>query len=164
MYIENIRLQLFALFEKRSKYKEGYYIKMDENADKEEQIKVLYNSRYGGWGMSTKARDLYKLRKQDLGYVADKDWNRHNPILVQIFEELGVEFNDKFSTVDIEYIPKKYEKYYYITVDNGLETVEINYMKYEFVKLKEQTRTILTSNMMNDEKISLLNKLYIDTV
>lgn len=31
----------------------------------EEEIEVLYNACYGGWGIRDKAKELYKLRKTE---------------------------------------------------------------------------------------------------
>ena len=64
---------------------------MDFHDDKtiEEEIEVLYNDKYGGWIISSKAWKLYKLRKTNdsCNYLC----NRSDPILVQIYKELGNE-------------------------------------------------------------------------
>ena len=98
-----------------------------------EEIEVLYNGCYGGWGISDKAKELYTSRqiKNDTYYLR----RRSNTILVQIYKELGNEFDDKYSKTKIEKIPKKFENYYYITEYDGLETVEIDYTKYELDNL-----------------------------
>ena len=140
---------------------------MDENDENEEMIKVLYNNCYGGWGLSDNAKRLYKLRQEKAGDDIDiwgEGSSRNDPILIQIYEELGVEFNGRHSKADITYIPKKYKKYYRIVEYDGLEGVEINYIRYNFDIMKENTKSILISNITNDDKISLLNKMFLDPI
>ena len=132
-------------------------------ANKEEKVKVLYNCRYGGWNMSDKAEELYRLRRQEPDYIDNYSlgWDRHDPVLVQIFEELGDEFNGEHCKVGIKYIPKKYEDFYNITEYDGKENVEINYMCYEINILKENAKSILMGDMTNDDKIASLKKLFL---
>jgi hypothetical protein len=76
--------------------------------NEEKEIEILYNSCYGGWRLSDKAMELYSLRKTKNAnnYVR----KRHDPILIQIYKELGDEFDGgKHSKTGIEKIPKKYE-------------------------------------------------------
>ena len=58
----------------------------------EERIEVLYNTCYGGWGISDKAMELYKLRNindNSMEYECDELLCRTDPILIQIYNELG---------------------------------------------------------------------------
>jgi len=125
-----------------------------------EEIEVLYNGCYGGWGLSDKAKELYTLRKvKDPIYYLRR---RSDPILIQIYNELGADFDSKNSKTVTEKIPKKYENYYYITQYDGLETVEIDYTKYDRDNLKKNIKEILENNSMdNDEKINQLKKMFI---
>lgn len=127
----------------------------------EEEIEVLYNDCYGGWQISNKANKLYTLRstKDSNNYLR----RRSDPILVQIYKELGDDFDgEKYSKTAIEKIPKKYEKYYIISEYDGLETVEIDYTKYELDNLKQNIKEILENNSINnDEKINQFNKMII---
>ena len=121
----------------------------------EEEIEVLLNDCYGGWQISNKANKLYKLRKttnDSSNYIR----KRSDPILVQIYKELGNEFDGgNYSKTGIEKIPKKYENYYIISEYDGLETVEIDYTRYELDHLKQKIKEILENNSMdNDEKIN----------
>ena len=131
------------------------------NNNNEEEIEVLINDCYGGWSMSNKANKLYKLRKtENSGYYLCR---RSDPILVQIYKELGDEFDGKtHSKTGIEKIPKKYEKHYIINEYDGLETVEIDYALYELDNLKQKIKEILENNNMdNDEKINQFKKMII---
>jgi hypothetical protein len=120
--------------------------------EEEEEIEVLLNDCYGGWQISNKAKKLYELRRtKDSNYYLRR---RSDPILVQIYKELGDEFDGKYSKTGIEKIPKKYEKYYIISEYDGLESIEIDYTKYELDHLKQKIKEILENNSMdNDEKI-----------
>jgi len=92
---------------------------ISQTDDVEEEIEVLYNNCYGGWRISDKAKNLYLLKKnvESINYVR----KRSDPILVQIYKELGDEFDGgKYSKTGIEKIPKKYENYYYISEYDGL--------------------------------------------
>ena len=126
-----------------------------------EEIEVLLNDCYGGWGISNKAKELYILRKTEnsRNYLS----MRSDPILIQIYKELGDEFDrEKYSKTGIEIIPKKYENHYYISEYDGLERVEIDYTKYELDNLKKKIKEILENNSIdNDEKINQFIKINI---
>ena len=130
-------------------------------SEEEEKIEVLLNDCYGGWQISNKANKLYELRKTEKSenYIR----KRSDPILVQIYKELGDEFDGgKHSKTNIEKIPKKYEKYYIISEYDGLETVEIDYTLYELDHLKQKIKEILENNHMdNDEKINQFTNMNI---
>jgi hypothetical protein len=127
--------------------------------NEEEKIEVLYNATYGAWGISDKAKELYTLRKiKDSTYYLRR---RSDPILIQIYNELGHEFDSKHSKTKIEKIPKKFEKYYYISEYDGLETVEIDFTKYELDTLKQKIKEILENNSIeNDEKINEFKNIF----
>ena len=128
------------------------------SGNNEEEIEVLYNNNYGYWAMSDKARKLYKLRRTK----NSNNCRRSDPILIQIYKELGDEFDENCSDTKIEKIPKKYEKYYFISEDDGLETVEIDYTKFELDNLKQKIKEILENNIIdNDEKIDKFKKMII---
>ena len=125
---------------------------MISQEEEEEEIEVLLNDCYGGWQISNKAKKLYELRR-----TKNSIRRRSDPILVQIYKELGDEFDGKYSKTGIEKIPKKYEKYYIISEYDGLESIEIDYTKYELDHLKQKIKEILENNSMdNDEKIKAL--------
>jgi hypothetical protein len=116
----------------------------------EEEIEILYNNCYGSWSLSSKADQLYKLRHTN--YNLDY---RDDPILVQIYKELGDEFDNKYSETKIWKIPKKYKNYYYISEYDGNECVKIDYAKYILDNIKE----ILQNNNNNDTKINQIEKV-----
>ena len=63
---------------------------------------------------------------------------------------------------EINHQIKKYENCYYISEYDGLETVEIDYTKYELNNLKKNIKEILENNSIdNDEKINQFIKINI---
>ena len=98
---------------------------MDGN---EETIEVLYNAQYGGYRLSEKTKKIFKERKTD----EDDEDDRDTPLILQIFNELGDEFNGKFCTAKSEKILKNFYK---ITEYDGLEDVIIDDEKYEYVRI-----------------------------
>jgi hypothetical protein len=102
----------------------------------EETIKVLYNNCYGGYGVSKKALELYNKRT---GYVKQEyEIKRHDPVLVEIYNELGNEFNAAtYSKIKVEEIPKKYENYYEIHEYDGLEHIRFDIYKYKVERIKD---------------------------
>jgi hypothetical protein len=126
--------------------------------ENEERMEVLYNACYGGWGISDKAMELYKLRSVNdnsmgLEYECDELLCRTDPILIQIYNELGDEMNTKWCKIKIKKIPKKYENYYFISEYDGKECVEINFTKYKLDTLYNKITEILQSPNNNDIKI-----------
>jgi hypothetical protein len=109
----------------------------------EETITILYNGHYGGFGVSDKALELYNLRMKEINsdFTPVKSYDlffeRHDPILVDIYNELGKDFGREYSKIKVENIPKKYEKFYVIEEYDGLENVIIDENKYKLDKIKE---------------------------
>jgi hypothetical protein len=133
------------------------------NENDVELIDVLYNGCYGGFSLSQKAADLYNERmitmnkingKTDYKKIGKYDfysYKRHDPLLVQIYNELGNEFNTSYSKVKIITIPNKYQNHYTITEYDGLEDVEIDFHKYKVDIISE---ILNSSDIDNDEKIN----------
>ena len=123
----------------------------------EEEIEILLNICYGGWNISKKAIELYKLRNPSYNLSKnefDYYFNRHDPILVQIYKELGDNFDGKHSKTKIKKILKKYENYYDIDEYDGKECVKINYTKYKLDNMYNKIKEILQSNNNDNTKIN----------
>jgi len=123
----------------------------------EEEIEILLNICYGGWNISKKAIELYKLRNPSYNLSKnefDYYFNRDNPILVQIYKELGHNFDGKHSKTKIKKILKKYENYYDIDEYDGKECVKINYSKYKLDNMYNKIKEILQSNNNDNTKIN----------
>jgi hypothetical protein len=132
---------------------------MNNEAILEEEIEVLYNACYGGWSISEKAYELYKTRNNNLSPRIRRNIIRTDPILIQIYHELGADFDTKYSKTEIDIFPKKYADYITIKEYDGLETVHIDYTQYELDNIKNKIKEILQSSLSNDEKINELNKI-----
>ena len=98
--------------------------------------------------------------KRDEFFYAER-FERHDPVFLEIFHELGNDFNaEKYSKIKVKKIPKKYENHYDIHEYDGLERVDILYSKYEAdVKSQNIKNIVLHSTMSNDEKIQELKKI-----
>ncbi len=143
--------------------------KMDQEA---ETIAVLYNSCFGGWNLNPLVTELYNERNRAINpafkpakfisnYYHGTVVPRHDPILVDIYYELGEKFDGKpYSKTKVETIPAKYKDCYYIQEHDGNETVIINEDKYALDCLKEQLRILLENTVKTDtEKITAVRQL-----
>ena len=74
------------------------------------EMKVVINRRYGGFGLSGRAEELYKERK---GITDPKWWyyniERNDPVLVELVEELGSKVNTRYSELAVVEIPDDVE-------------------------------------------------------
>lgn len=111
-----------------------------------EQVGIVYNSCYGGFGLSKEATELYLKKKgysykwvkgeseygwdshfevEGIGYFWDGDIPRNDQILVEVVQELGSKANDDCSKLGIEWLAKGVA--YRIEEYDGLETVVTGY-------------------------------------
>jgi hypothetical protein len=119
-----------------------------------EEIPVLYDSAYGGgFNMSKKAIEEYNRQNLLINPNAEIikysfEIERHDALLIKIYNELSLEFNNKNSNIKIEYIPQKYKDYYYVSDFNFIESREYIFVdenKYNLDKIR---------GIIHDEKIS----------
>lgn len=101
-------------------------------------VEVLLNCCPGEFCVSAKAKELYNSKKQSIDPTFEKVKYfdeivyRTDPILILCFKELGEEFNGRYDTfINIVSIPKKYEHYFYIVDNGGIESIGINILRYE---------------------------------
>jgi hypothetical protein len=138
----------------------------------EDRIEVLYNNwpHGNGWGISYEAFDLYNLKmlQKDPNFKPllneekrsfEDNVERHNPILVEIYHEIGASMSCSYCQIVVETIPKRYENYYKITEYDNVEIVEIDEYKYQYDTLKFTLKEILIDNTISsDDKISKVMK------
>lgn len=110
---------------------------------------VLFNSGYGGFGMSEEAMALYTKRTNATFY----DYNRTDPFMVQIVRELGQRASERFSNIQIKSIPVKFAECYRVREYDGDETVGIDFGKY---KLHCISDIIDNSLMSSDNKVAMV--------
>ena len=120
----------------------------------EEEIEVLYNNNYSNWRISKKAIELYILRSNVTNFELDFCC-RNDPILIQIYKELGDDFNDKSSITKIKKILKKYENYYYIEAEYGKEHIKIDFIKCKLYTIYNKIKEILHDNNNNNNNIKI---------
>lgn len=83
--------------------------------------KVVINNCYGGFGLSEKAIQRYnEISDRNIDSWDALELPRHDPVLVQVVEELGDESNGRNAALSLEEIPGNR---YYITEYDGIETV-----------------------------------------
>jgi hypothetical protein len=128
----------------------------------EEEIEILYNIKFGGWGITKKAEELYKMKKEidhldELNFCYDLSI-RTDPILIEIYKELGDEFDDKYSKTKIKKIPKKYKNYYEIEEYDGKECIKIDYTRYKLDQIYTKIKEIIESDNDNNIKINEIEK------
>lgn len=140
---------------------------MSSTVSKKDLISILYNNCYGGWSPSNKTTELYNLRMKEIdptftpiNHYEIRYISRHDPVLVQLYHELGKDFDsDKISSTKIWTIKKKYEKYYHITEYDGNESVCIDKTLYKLCFIQNTIRDILSNDLMsNEDKLRQIGK------
>ena len=91
--------------------------------------KIVYNSCYGGFGMSAQAIDRYWEIKGETRPDPEHWWyediKRDDPVLAQVVEELGEGANSSHAYLNIREIPKG--TLYRIEEYDGMENVVTQY-------------------------------------
>ena len=128
----------------------------------EEEIEILYNTTFCTWGITDKVKELYKFKNGNVELLEDRihyDLSyRTDPILIEIYKELGDGFDDTYHKTKLKKIPKKYENYYDIDEENGREYVTIDYTKYKLDTLYNEIKSIIESPDSNHGKINEIEK------
>lgn len=119
----------------------------------------LINKSYGGFGYSQAAVDEYNRRMKEL-YPKFKpiksqcpdyhDIPRHDPIMIQIVKDIGLDANDRWSNLQILSIPEEYYIGVEIIENEGFERFTMNFEKYKLHKIEE----ILFSRIEDYEKVA----------
>ncbi len=113
---------------------------------------ILYNNCYGGFSLSKKVIDMYNERSPQRKIKHSHSFiPRHDPLLLEIFNEIGSEeFSEQcVSNICVRYIDSKYKNFYDITEYDGMEGVEILYDSYYLQRIKDIT---FDESITNDEK------------
>jgi len=123
------------------------------------KLGVLYNDCYGGFWLSEKAVNMYKNRRNIQNYISGHAVSRTDPVLIDIYNEIGrEEFSQNgISSIEIKYIDPKYENFYTIIEYDGLEDIEILYENYKLYMIKDIS---YDKCMSNEEKITKIKELF----
>lgn len=141
-----------------------------------DSFKVVYNSCYGGFGLSNKAMD----RMVELGYTglklnpeynpnSDDEFNvkyfneysipRHHPLLVYVVEELGELANGSFADLQIAVVNEPYR----IDEYDGCESVETA-SSYDWIVPEIPSKDLDTIQYQLFLKNATLEELWADTL
>lgn len=115
----------------------------------EEFVGVLYNDCYGeGYKISDKALNMYNKKMKELhddfeNVSYEHEIERHDPVLVQIYDEIGKYlFSGEKSDVKKKMINKKFLDFYIIITQDGRDKVIINYDQFKFSEIKKVLETM----------------------
>jgi hypothetical protein len=118
--------------------------------------KVVYNSKYGGFGMSREGLAEYNR----LTSLHVKDYyciKRDDPVLIQLVEIMGKKIDDEYSRLKIKEFPMKYKSCLHWTEYDGCESVCIDYKQYLIDSIKHVKDD---PSISSDEKISRIHEQY----
>jgi hypothetical protein len=121
-------------------------------------FKILINKKYGGFGFSTRAIELYKLRNPNTEYSGSRNL-RTDIEMIKIVEELGPLANSEFSSLCVETIPAIYKNHWNISEYDGMENIVIKYDRY---KLDEVARIVNDNEISDELKVKQLKSLIIN--
>jgi len=117
---------------------------------------VVYNARYGGFGMSKEALAEYNRLTSRCIEHAD-GIERDDPVLIQLVQTMPHTINDKNSSLKMKEFPMKYKSCLKWHDYDGKETVSINYELYLIFAIKHVKDD---ARLSSDEKIARIHELY----
>ena len=135
-------------------------------------LKIVYNTCYGGFRLSEEGLNLYNKKCQahnlpmmDFGrYGPDGgDFERHDPLLVEVVEELGSKANGKHSELKIVKIPEIFRECYKIRDYDGQEWIGCSpaeLIQHRFNRTKVDSLSDVECRTMLSEIIKILNTRY----
>tara|TARA_B100001059_G_scaffold235874_1_gene283440 strand:- start:2157 stop:3080 length:924 start_codon:yes stop_codon:yes gene_type:complete len=134
----------------------GESVDSDTEEVESEEVGIVVNGCYGGFELSEWARDQFKDRAREDGYIPEPE--RTDPRLIQLVETHGSKVNGPCSSLRVEYMPKDYakKKCYTIKEYDGAESLVLQYDKYKVVRM---TEIINSTNVADNEKIVQLKKI-----
>ena len=99
--------------------------------------KIAYNTCYGGFDLSEKAKMLYReltgMSEDD--YLDVHDIPRHDPVLISVIEKLGAEANGPCARIAIR--PINTSAYRIKEYDGVEKVITINEEKYIYIEEEE---------------------------
>lgn len=93
--------------------------------------KVVYNSCYGGFSFSTEAcKRLIELGVQGADKDGSREVSRHDPLVIQVVEELGEKASGSFASLSVKSIQSsRYRIYEYDGLENVQEPKDITWVR-----------------------------------
>jgi hypothetical protein len=117
---------------------EGETKQQQQQQQQEETFHIIHNAKYGGYGFSDTAKELYCSVKGLEPCSIDYDATRTDPVMVGIVKRLGPLANSKFSDLRISDLPKKYDGFYFIEEYDGSEDITIDHSLYKLETIREE--------------------------
>jgi hypothetical protein len=91
--------------------------------------KIVINSCYGGFSLSTEAMRMYKKEKKSKEETWAHNIERDDPILVGVVEKLGTKANDSYAKLKVVEIPDGVE--WEIEEYDGIEWISEKHRRWE---------------------------------
>jgi hypothetical protein len=114
-------------------------------------ISVMYNTCYGGFGLSAAAMEEYRKRCPDAEEgLQDFGISRHDPVMIEIVKEMRGAASDRFADIRFQRIPAQYANHYEITEYDGMESVVVHRSRYTVDAVK---------SILGDRALSKADKL-----
>jgi len=126
---------------------------------RKKMIPIMYNTCYGGFSLSEAAITEYNRRKSPDTPRLDamgRDIDRTDPLMIQIFREIGKQANGMCADIRLDHIPPQYKNNYYIQEYDGTETVRIDYKGY---LLDEIQKIMRDPSISSEDKVSRMDLL-----
>ena len=126
---------------------------MDPSAAPVRRSPVMVNDRFGDFGFSQAAMDEYNRRRAEAYErpLRARDVPRHDPLMVQLVQELGPRVNGPTAKIRLDDLPTKYLGHYRIVnVGEGVERVQPRISAYKVDRVR---------GLLSDERLSDRDKL-----
>lgn len=118
--------------------------------------KVVYNSVFGGFGMSKKGLEEYN-RLTSKNVIHAEAIASDDPILIHLVETMGDAIHTEYSNLKIKEFPMKYKGFLKWADYDGRETVRIDYEQYLISNIRDVKDD---TNLSCDEKIERIQEQY----
>ena len=109
-----------------------------QQQQQEKTFHIIHNAKYGGYGFSDTAKELYCSVKGLEPCSIDYDATRTDPVMVGIVKRLGRLVNSDFSDLRILELLKKYDGFYFIEEYDGSEDITIDHSLYKLETIREE--------------------------
>jgi len=118
--------------------------------------KVVYNSVFGGFGMSKKGLAEYN-RLTSKNVIHAEAIASDDPILIHLVETMGDAIHTEYSKLKIKEFPMKYKGFLKWADYDGRESVCIDYEQYLISNIRDVKDD---TNLSFDEKIERIHEQY----
>jgi len=118
--------------------------------------RVVYNAKYGGFGLNDIGLQEYNRRANKTIRCYDHI-DRDDSHLIDMVETMGNIINKDYSKLKIKEFPMKYKEFLLWSDYDGMESVTVDYDKYLIYHIK----WVKNNNMLtSDEKMNQIETLY----